>query len=62
LSGVDDSDGTVGGFIYETVDVLKEYIKFDSSYIKMFEKLCGQSTCFDWEEPLVKLFDEQDID
>jgi len=23
-----------------------------------FEKLCGQSTCFDWEEPLMRIFDE----
>ena len=28
--GVDDSDGTVGGFMYEqTVEVLKEYAKLD---------------------------------
>ncbi len=57
--GVDDSDGTVGGFIYETVRVLEEYAKFDSACIKAFKKLCGQSTCFDWEEPLVKIFDGQ---
>ena len=56
--GVDDSDGTVGGFIYETVEVLKEYVKLDTSCIKAFKKLCGQSTCFGWEEPLVKIFDE----
>lgn len=60
--GVDDSDGTVGGFIDETVEVLKEYVKLDPSCIKAFKKLCGQSTCFGWEEPLVKLFDEQEID
>lgn len=59
--GVDDSDGTVGGFIYETVEVLKEYIKLDSSCIKAFKKLCGQSTCFGWEEPLVRLVDERNI-
>lgn len=56
--GVDDSDGTVGGFIYETVEVLKEYTKLDSSCIKAFKKFCDQSTCFDWEESLVKIFDE----
>ena len=60
--GVDDSDGTVGGFIEEVVLMLQEYVKLDSSCIKTFKKLCGQSTCFGWEEPLVKLFDEQDID
>jgi len=57
--GVDDSDGTVGEFMYETVEMLKEYVKFDSSCIKAFKKLCGQSTCFGWEEPLVKIFDDQ---
>lgn len=60
--GVDDSDGTVGGFIEEVVIILQEYTKLDSKCIKTFKKLCGQSTCFGWEEPLVKLFDEQDID
>ena len=57
--GVDDSDGTVGGFIYEVVDILQEYAELDSPCIKAFEKLCSQSTCFGWEEPLVKIFDEQ---
>ncbi len=57
--GVDDSDGTVGGFIYEVVDMLKEYTKLDSRCIKAFKKFCNQETCFGWEEPLVKIFDEQ---
>ena len=57
--GVDDSDGTVGEFIYEVVDILQEYTDLDSSCINAFEKLCGQSTCFGWEESLVKIFDEQ---
>jgi len=60
--GVDDSDGTVGGFIYETVNILQEYIKLDPLCIGAFKKLCGQSTCFDWKEPLVKIFDGQDVD
>ena len=60
--GVDDSNGTVGGFIYETVNMLEEYVKLDLSCIKAFKKLCGQSTCFGWEESLVKMFDEQDIE
>ena len=54
--------GTVGGFIYEVVEMLKEYVKLDPKSIKAFKKLCGRETCFDWEEPLVKIFDEQDID
>ncbi|MBU1164641.1 hypothetical protein KKA15_03705 [Patescibacteria group bacterium] len=57
--GVDDSDGTVGGFIYETVEMLKEYAKLDPTCISVFKKLCGQETCFGWEEALVKMFDEQ---
>jgi len=56
--GVDDSDGTVGGFIYETVDILQEYVQLDPACIKTFKKLCNQSTCFGWEEPLVRMFDE----
>ncbi len=55
--GVDDSDGTVGGFIEETVEVLKEFAKFDSSCIKAFEKLNNRETCFGWEEPLLKLIE-----
>jgi len=57
--GVDDSDGTVGGFIEETVVALQEFVEFDPSCISAFEKLCSQSTCFGWEEPLVRIFDEQ---
>jgi len=55
--GVDDSDGTVGGFIEEIVQMLKEYAKFDPSCIKAFDKLDGKQTCFGWEEPLLKLLD-----
>jgi len=57
--GVDDSDGTVGGFMYEVVEVLKEFADLDEKCIKAFKKLCGQETCFGWEELLVKIFDEQ---
>ena len=57
--GVDDSDGTVGDFIYEVVDILHEYAELDPSCINAFEKLCDQSTCFGWEESLVKILDEQ---
>lgn len=60
--GVDDSDGTVGGFIGGVVSMLSEYTKLDSSCIETFEKLCDISTCFGWEEELVKIFDERDID
>ena len=59
-SGVDDSDGTVGGFMEEVVLMLQEYAKLNPTCINSFEKLCGRSTCFGWEEPLVKIFDEQE--
>jgi len=53
--GVDDSDGTVGGFIEGTVQVLKEYAKLDSSCVKAFRELKGKKTCFGWEEALLEL-------
>ncbi len=59
--GIDDSDGVVGDFIQEAVVVLREFVKLCPSCVKSFKKLCGQSTCFDWEEPLVKLFDDDSI-
>jgi hypothetical protein len=52
--GVDDSDGTVGGFIEETVQVLKEYAKLDHACVKAFSDLKDKETCFGWEEPLLK--------
>jgi len=60
--GVDDSDGTVGGFMEEVVLVLQEYAKLDRSCIKTFKILAGKETMFGWEEPLVKIFDESDFD
>lgn len=53
--GVDDSDGIVGGFIEETVRVLKEYAKLDPSCIKTFNELKNRETCFGWEESLLEL-------
>lgn len=53
--GIDDSDGTVGGFIEETVQALKEYAKLDSSCAKAFNELKDKETCFGWEESLLKL-------
>ena len=57
-NGVDDSDGTVGGFIEDAVDMLKDFVKYDPKVIESFKKLVGISSCFGWEEPLVKLFTE----
>ncbi|MBM4402625.1 MAG: hypothetical protein FJ044_05265 [Candidatus Cloacimonetes bacterium] len=53
--GVDDSDGTVGGFIEETVSVLKDYVKLDPACAKALHTLKGRETCFGWEEPLLNL-------
>jgi len=53
-SGVDDSDGTVGGFIEEVVQMLKEYAKLDPSCANAFQELKGKETCFGWEEPLLE--------
>jgi len=53
--GVDDSDGTVGGFIEEAVNMLQEYAKLDPSCTKAFGELKGKETCFGWEEPLLEL-------
>lgn len=55
--GVDDSDGTVGGFIEETVIVLQEYTNFDSTCARAFSALRDKETCFGWEESLVKITD-----
>jgi hypothetical protein len=54
-SGVDDSDGTVGGFIEEVVNVLQEYAKLDHSCTKAFNELSDKETCFGWEESLLEL-------
>lgn len=55
MGGVDDSNGTVGGFIEEAVIMLKDYAKLDPACLKAFKKLRAQATCFGWEEPLVEL-------
>jgi len=53
--GVDDSDGTVGNFIYETVNVLKEYVRLSPLCITALGALKNVKTCFGWEEELLKL-------
>ena len=54
--GVDDSDGEVGGFIEEVVEVLQEFAKLDPSCVNAFDKLKNRETCFGWEKPLLKTF------
>ena len=53
--GVDDSNGTVGGFIEEAVILLKKFEKVDTECKTVFRKLEGRETSFGWEEPLVKM-------
>ncbi len=59
-SGVDDSNGIVGSFIEQVVDVLKEYAKLEPACKSAFIKLCKVGTCFGWESSLVELVDEDD--
>lgn len=58
--GVDDSDGVVGDFISDTVNVLIDYTQIDKSIIASFELLTKGRTCFGWESELVRIFDEQE--
>src|SRR3989338_4089589 len=53
--GIDDSDGTVGGFVEEIVAVVQEYAKLDPNCTKAFGVLKDRETCFGWEEPLLVL-------
>lgn len=53
--GVDDSDGTIGGFIEESVVMLEQYAKTDPLCTQAFSALVGHETCFQWEEPLLKI-------
>ncbi len=57
-SGIDDSNGIVGGFIVEAVDVLREYAETDPSCTRSFKQLLDQPTAFGWEEPLVNIYQE----
>lgn len=61
-NGVDDSDGTVGGFMTEVVGVLEEFARLEPRCVNTFQKLIGHETCFEWEEPLVYLYDERGED
>ena len=60
VGGVDDSNGIAGGFMGELVQMLIEYVKSDSDCIEAFYPLVGgEITCFGWEEPLVRLYEER---
>lgn len=58
VGGVDDSNGIVGGFMSQVVDVLMEYVRIDRECGEAFEPLAGRETCFGWEEPLMRILDE----
>jgi len=57
-SGIDDSNGTVGGFMESVVLILQEYAKADVNCISTFLPLIGIQTCFGWEESLVKIVEK----
>jgi len=55
------SNGIVGGFMNDVVAMLKDFAQMDHACIDTFESLCGQQTCFGWEESLVRILDERNI-
>lgn len=56
--GVDDSDGTVGGFAFELAQVLVAFAKQDHRCIETFERLVEAKMGFGFEEELVCILDE----
>lgn len=58
VGGVDDSNGAVGRFMSEVVDMLIEFVRIDPGCIDTFKVLVGCQTCFYWEAPLVRIYDE----
>jgi len=57
--GVDDSNGIVGGFMNGVVGILEEFARIDPRCIDAFKAVIGiGNTCFGWEEPLVRIWDE----
>jgi len=60
-TGVDDSNGTVGRFMQETIAMLKDYAELDPACIDEFYRFTRVQTCFDWELPLVELINKRDV-
>ena len=56
---VDDSDGTVGGFMEGAVDLLLEFVRLEPACLEAYFTLFDRETCFGWEAPLVRLLDER---
>jgi len=44
--GVDDSNGIVGGFVEEVVELLKEFVEIDPKCIRAFKVFTSQRTGF----------------
>lgn len=60
VGGVDDSNGIMGGFMRQVVQMLQEYAQIDPECFESFESLVGiGTTCFGWEEPLIRILDER---
>lgn len=53
-NGIDDSDGTVSGFMRETVGLLQKFAAMDPDCRKAFKQLANKDTAFGWEAPLVE--------
>ena len=61
VGGVDDSNGIVGGFMTSVVEMLEKYAQIDPDCINAFKLLLDIGiTCFQWEEPLVRIWDERE--
>lgn len=54
MSGVDDSDGTVGGCMTDIVEVLEQFTKLVPACAQKFKKLQNLRTSFGWEEQLLR--------
>ncbi|MCK5581543.1 MAG: SWIM zinc finger family protein [Candidatus Omnitrophica bacterium] len=57
MGGVDDSNGIVSGLMYDVVNLLQEYVRMDDKCMEVFKGLLGKDTCFNWENPLVRMFE-----
>jgi hypothetical protein len=61
IGGVDDSNGIVGGFMTQVVEMLEKYARTAPDCINAFKALIGIGfTCFNWEEPLVRIWHERE--
>ncbi len=60
-NGVDDSNGTVGGFIQQCVVMLQAYSALDPGCIDEFYRLTRIQSCFDWEVPLVEEINKRNL-